>query len=511
MALLRAATLSLLVGVGCGVFAQVAASAQGVAHRIDELLATPAARRTYWGVLVRDLDTGKTVYERNADKLFVPASNVKLFSTALALHRLGADYTFKTIVTADGSVDEEGTLRGDLRLVGGGDPNLSARVMPYRNKEEFESDSLAPVRLLARSIRDAGIRKVAGDLIGDDSRYVWQPYPIGWSHHDTLQGYGSAVGALVFNDNIVKVHVGPGAVGQPARLRVSPSLPLFKFVNRTATASGTYVVRRLAARRGEVPGEVVLAGQIPSHSRGRSFHFAGDDPALYAALALRQALRDIGVMVEGETRSHHLLPDRLPSLRSLPRRNLRGGGGYRLAERTSVALREAVRVVNKVSQNLHAEMLLREVAYQESGIGSQEATVTSLRRFLAEVGLKPGEFHLRDGSGLSRHDLLAPTATVRLLEFMWNSTDREAYVASLPVAGYDGTLDWRLRRTAARGRIRAKTGSMSHVLALSGYAEDYSGRTYAFSIYANNFGMSSSSTRHLADSVAAALVLPDRE
>ena len=304
--------------------------------------------------------------------------------------------------------------------------------------------------------------------------------------------------------------MGPGTVGRPARLRVSPSLPIFRFVNRTATTSGNYVVRRLAARRGEVSGEVVLAGQIPAHSRGRTFRFAGDDPALYSALALRQALSDIGVTVEGETRSHHLLPDRLPSLRSLPRRIL-GGGYRRLAERTSVALREAVRVVNKVSQNLHAEMLLREVAYQESGIGSQEAAVASLRRFLAEVGLKTGEFHLRDGSGLSRHDLLAPTATVRLLEFMWKSTDREAYVDSLPVAGYDGTLGWRLRRTPARGRIRAKTGSMSHVLALSGYAEDYSGRTYAFSIYANNFGMSSSSTRHLADSVAAALVVPGRE
>ena len=144
MGLLRAGTLALLVGVGCSVSAQVAASAHSVADRIDELLATPAARRTYWGVLVRDLDTGATVYERNADKLFVPASNVKLFSTALALHRLGADYTFKTIVTADGSVDDEGSLQGDLRLVGGGDPNLSARVMPYRNREEFESTPSRP-------------------------------------------------------------------------------------------------------------------------------------------------------------------------------------------------------------------------------------------------------------------------------------------------------------------------------------------------------------------------------
>ncbi len=461
-------------------------------------------------MLVRDLETGATLYERNADKLFVPASTVKLFSTALALNRLGADYTFTTLVVTDGAVDEEGSLQGDLRLVGGGDPNFSARVMPYRNKEEFGPDPLAPVRRLARSIRDAGVQRISGNLIGDDSRYVWQPYPVGWSHADTLQAYGSAVSALVFNDNVVEVQARPGVVGGPARLRIRPSLPVFDLSNRTTTTSGRYVVRRLAARRGESPGELVLAGQIPSRSRGRTFQFAGDDPALYAALALRQALNDVGVKVDGEAEAHHLLPDRLPSLRSRTKRSLRVTG-QRLAEANSVQLGEVIRVVNKVSQNLHAEMLLREVALQESGIGSQEAAVTSLRRFLAEIGLQTGEFYLRDGSGLSRHNLVAPTATVRVLEFMWNSLDRETYLDSLPVAGFDGTLDWRFKRTIARGRILAKTGSMSSVLALSGYAEAYPGKTYAFSIYANNFGMSSSSTRHLADSVAAALVVPGPE
>lgn len=510
MVSLRTDLLVLLVGTACSAFAPVEAGASSLAQRIDEILSRPAAQRTYWGVLVRDLETGATVYERNADKLFIPASNVKLFSTALALNRLGADYTFTTVVETHGAIDEERVLQGDLRLVGGGDPNFSARVMPYLNQEEFGPDPLEPVRRLARSIRDAGIQKISGDLIGDDSRYVWQPYPVGWSHADTLQAYGSAVSALVFNDNVVEVRVGPGRVGGRARLRIRPSLPVFDLANRTTTTSGRQVVRRLAARRGDGPGEVVLAGQIPSRSRGRTFRFAGDDPALYAALALRQALNDIGIEVEGKAEARHLLPDRLPSLRSAPKRSRRVSG-QRLAEAISVELREVIRVVNKVSQNLHAEMLLREVALRESGIGSQEAAVASLRRFLAEVGLRAGEFYLRDGSGLSRHDLLAPAATVRLLEFMWNSADRETYLNSLPVAGYDGTLDWRFRTTAARGRIRAKTGSMSHVLALSGYAEVDAGKTCAFSIYANNFGMSSSSTRYLADSVATALVTPSSD
>ena len=508
---LRLARTLVLVGAGAaGAYAQTAEGAEAIGARIDEILARPAARRSHWGVLVRDLGTGATVYARNEDKLFVPASNAKLFSTALALQRLGPDFRFETVVVADGTVDEEGTLEGDLRLVGGGDPNLSARVMPFRNREVFGSDPLEPLRRLARSVADAGIRRISGDVIGDDTRYVWQPYAAGWSYFDTLEGYGSAVSALVFNDNIVRVHATPGGTGRPARLRIDPSLGIVKFTNRTTTTPGRYVARRITARHGEVHGEVVLAGQIPSQSRGRSFEFAVGDPALYAATALHRALLDAGVEIGGEARPHHALPDRLPSLRSASRGGSAAIAG-RLAERKSAGLAEIARVVNKVSQNLHAEILLREVALQESGIGSFEASVASLRSFLAEIGIGSGEFYLRDGSGLSRHDLLTPAATVRLLEHMWDSENREHYVESLPVAGHDGTLGWRFQRTAARGRIRAKTGSMSSVLAISGYADALSDSAYAFSVYANNFGMSSSSTRRLADAIAVALVDPGTE
>lgn len=504
MQLLRALLLALIVAPGGGLLAQQAAPAPSISNRIDEILSKPAARRTYWGVLVRDLGSGETVYERNSDKLFIPASNVKLYSTAMALSRLGADYTYTTSVTTREAVDEAGALRGDLRLVGGGDPNLSSRLLPYRNQAQFGPDPLEPVRKMARQIRDAGVRRIEGDVIGDDSRYVWQPYPRGWGYADTLHDYGSPVSALVFNDNVIAVRVTPGSPGAPARLLASPALPYYEFSNRTATVAGRYVARGLAARWGERPGEVVMAGQISFESKGRRFAFPATDPARYAALALRKALSDLGVEVEGESASAHELPDRLPSLRS--RARPRRTPGRTLAQVTSLGLSEAVRVVNKVSQNLHAEMLLREVAYRESGIGTWEASAENLRRFLADAGLTSGEHYLRDGSGLSRHNLVAPSATVKLLEFMWNSPEREAYVDSLPVAGHDGTLDWRFRRSDARARIRAKTGSMASVLALSGYAEADGGRTYAFSIFANNFGMSSSSTRYLIDSVAAAIV-----
>ena len=485
-------------------------AAQGtneIPDAIDEILSRPAARRSLWGVLVRDLGTGATVYARNQDKLFLPASNAKLFSTALALSRLGPDYRFTTRLAMDGTVLEDGNLDGDLLLLGGGDPNLSSRILPFRRSREYGTDRLAPLRSLARSVRDAGIRRIGGNLIGDDSRYVWQPYPRGWSHADTLQGYGSPTSALVFNDNLVEIRVTPGPVGRPARTRVVPELQFYTLVNHTVTAADRYVSRTIRARRDTGPGQLVLAGQIPSRSRGKSMRIAASDPARYAALALRQALLEAGIRIDGETTSHHLLPDHLPTLRSRPATPARKGL-VALGEISSTSLGEAIRVINKESQNLHAEILLREVAYRESGIGSQEAAVASMRRFLAEVGLHTTEFYLFDGSGLSRHNTISPTAMVRLLTYMWSSSHRDTYVESLPIAGIDGTLDWRFQRTAARGRIHAKTGSMSHVLALSGYARAKDGRTYVFAIFANNIGLASSSTRRLVDAIAAALVRP---
>ena len=499
--------LLLLAAAAAPLAPQQPAEPAGIAATIDEILSRPAAGRTLWGVLVRDLDSGETVYARNQEKLFIPASNAKLFSTALALSRLGADYRFTTRVSADGDVTDEGILDGNLRLVGGGDPNLSSRILPFRKSEEYGPDRLAPFRDLARQLVDAGIRRISGDIIGDDSRYVWQPYPRGWSYADTLRAYGSPASALVFNDNLVEVRVSPGPVGRAAVARVSPPLGYYELANRTVTTSDRYVSRTILARRGEEPGSVILAGQIPSRSRGRTLQLAARDPARYAALALRQALLDAGIEVGGSATAHHLLPDRLATLRS------RGAtpdphSGPVLAEIPSAPLGETIRVVNKESQNLHAEILLREVALQESGIGSQEAAVASMRSFLAEVGLSPTVFHLYDGSGLSRHNLIAPSAAVGLLEYMWGSAWREAYLESLPVAGQDGTLDWRFKRSHAAGRIHAKTGSMSHVLALSGYARSRDGRTYAFAILANNFGLAESSTRRLVDSIAAALVGP---
>lgn len=497
-----AAVLALLLAAATAAAQQ--AGPATVAGRIEAILSRDAASRIHWGVLARDLASGEILFERNSEKLFVPASNVKLLTAALALSRLGPDHRFVTKAVADGPIRAEGVLAGDLRLVGAGDPNLSSRVLPQRGKPVFGADRLAPMRELARQVRESGIRAVTGDVIGDDSRYVWQRYPPGWSFRDTLEAYGSPASSLAFNDNVVAVQVTPGPANAPARISVKPGLDYFRFVNRTWTSPRRYVSRTLSARRGPHPPEVVISGQIPSSSRGRTFELAASDPALYAASALLQAVEDLGVEVGGQAVARHRHPDSLSSLRSgTPPA---AGRAKAVARLTSERLAESVRVISKDSENLHAEMLLLEVALLEAGIGSQQAGLSSLARFLAEAGVSTQQFFLRDGSGLSRQNLLTPSATVRVLEHMWRSEHASVFRDSLPVAGVDGTLSWRFRRSPARGRIQAKTGSMTHVVALSGYAETRDGSTAAFSIYANHSGRAGSSTRRIADEVAAAIV-----
>ena len=497
------------------VAAQAPASRQAaIADQIEAILERPSARRAFWGIEVVDLRAGETVFEHNADKLFLPASNAKLFSTALALRRLGADYRFTTTVVSAAQPDENGVLDGDLRLVGGGDPNLSARIVPYDRRREYGADRMAPMKNLARQIYEAGLRKVRGDIVGDDSRYVWEPYPPGWSYADTLLNYGSPVSALAFNDNLIAVHVTPGgAAGRAARVRSTPPVAYFSIANRTATAAARTVAAGLDIRRGSAPSELVVFGGISLRSRGRSFKLAAGDPARYAAAALRKELEAFGIEISGATRSEHLFPDRAHNLisRAAPRKTKPYKSVF--AARASPPLKEAIRIVNKESQNLHAEMLLREAALHERNIAGIRSTVEELRDFLKEAGLAPGEYYLRDGSGLSRHNLVTPSGTVKLLAYMWNSPDRKTYLDSLPVAGRDGTLDWRFSRTPARGRILAKTGTMSHVTALSGYAAAADERAFAFSIYANNFGISTSYVRSLIDRIAAAIVTapPPRE
>ncbi|MBI1357062.1 MAG: D-alanyl-D-alanine carboxypeptidase/D-alanyl-D-alanine-endopeptidase [Acidobacteria bacterium] len=480
-----------------------------LAARLDEILARPSAQRATWGVLIADLDSGETLFAHDEDKLFVPASNAKVYATSLALSRLGPEMRFSTKLLADGALSN-GVLRGDLVLVGGGDPNLSSRHLPYNPKIEFREDRLEPMRELARAAKAAGVTAVEGDVVGDATRYVWEPFPPGWSLEDVSWGYGAPVSALTFNDNTMDILVRPGSgAGQPAALKITPPLEYFNLRNLTRTAPSQTVARRLEMQLHFGQRRLDLWGQISQRSPGREMNVAVDDPALFAAMALHRALEEEGVKVKGAARGRYVETYDVGDLKaqSNPPAPPRG---VEIASRESASLAAILQALNKDSLNLHAEMLLREVGYQRRNVGSVDAGIEEMRDFLQESGLSPWEFFLEDGSGLSRKNLVSPAGTVKLLRAMYGSEARAAWVDSLPIAGEDGTLDWRFSKTAARGRIHAKTGTLSHVTALAGYATALNGRELVFAVYVNNFGVSTSYIRNLVDlMLVEAVTAPD--
>jgi len=481
-----------------------AATVPTLAQRVDAVLAASAAARgAFWGIQAIDLATGRTVYELNANRFFVPASNTKLFSTALALTLLGPDATFQTRVLGGSLPDANGLLAGDLRLVGGGDPNLSPRTIPYE-KGAVTGDPLIAIQDLADQVAAKGVKRVLGDIVGDDTWYVWQPYADGWSLDDPNTKDGTAVSALAINDNSQTVAVRPGAAaGDLAVLQLKPALEYYLIENRVRTVAADGE-RRIHSER--LPGSRTLRlwGTIPLRDTGEDLALGIDDPALYAAMALRQALEQRGIAVDGQAVALHLLPQDVADLRRAPAPA--EVAGVELARRDSASLVECLRVTDKVSQNLHAEMMLRAVGRARRNVGSREAGFEEMRTFLAQAGIPAAAYHLLDGSGMARLNLVTPSAVVRLLRHMYASPERETFVSLLPVGGEDGTLAARFTNAAQSGRVHAKTGSLAHVSALSGYAQRPNKGWVAFSILVNNYNGQTAEIRQAMDKVCALIM-----
>ncbi len=458
--------------------------------------------RAFWGAKAVDLESGETLYERNADHFFVPASNTKLFSTALALVKLGPDHRFQTVVRSVAEPVSDGILRSDLVLVGGGDPTLSARVIPYR-KGPITGDPVAALDGLAAQLASRGLRRVEGDVVGDDTAYVWDPYPSGWAVQDAVWEYGAPVSALSFNDNALTLTIRPGnQPGAPAMLTLTPSLEHFVIDNRVRTGGPAEPMLRISRSPGS--RQLQIWGSVPAGSAGISRLLAVDDPARFAALALVEALKRRGITVNGSAKVRHRFPHEVGDLKR-PRPSP-PPEGIELARQASPPLLETLRIVNKVSQNLHAELVLHEVARARRQVGSREAALEELAGFLGELGLTEKDFRFEDGSGLSRLTLITPSATVRLLSYMHRSQHHAAWLSLLPVGGQDGTLSDRFEKDSGGARIFAKTGTLSHVSALSGYAEPRRGGRLAFSILVNNYHASPSAVRRFIDRMALLLV-----
>src|SRR5690348_686021 len=513
----------LLLAVMLPLSAALAAPAAGKAEAarlriaIDEILSRPDIARGFWGLDIVSLNTGKTLYSVNSDKLFVPASDTKLFTTAAAFALIGSSYHFLTTVETTGTLDKYGRLSGDLVLVGRGDPNLSGRVLPYNLHTERDPQPIKVLSDLADELVRKGLKFVDGDVVADDSYYAFERYGEGWSQDDLVWSDGAPVSALTINDNVVFVNILPADhIGDRAFVSITPFADYYRIDNRIITTPPGTGPRKTYINREPGSHTLTLWGNMPVDDAGANEALAIEDPADYAADLFRQLLEQRGVIVYGRSRTHHT---ELASLSTVTVTSLasRGGGSSSalspqdqrvvLASYQSQPLAEDLTVINKVSQNLHAELLLRLLGREKGNAGTIQAGEEVLRTFLTQqVGISPDEFVFYDGSGLSRENLVTPHALVQLLQYASSQPWALLFEGTLPVAGVDGSLADRLKGTPAMGHVQGKTGSLNHVNALSGYATTPKGEKIAFSILTNNHHLPDREALNTIDQIVLAVM-----
>ncbi len=495
----------------------LAAPPKRLQERIAGALSAPDLARGFWGVEVVSLSTGETLYSQNADKLFTPASNTKLFTTAAALALIGPDYKFRTTVETTGTLDRYGRLNGDLVLVGHGDPNLSGRELPYDLRTQRNDDPIQALEMLADALVQKGVKYVDGDIIADDSYFAFERYGEGWSQDDLVWADGAPVSALTINDNVVFVNILPAdRPGEKAFVSIKPFADYYRIDNRVITTpAGTG--RKFFVNREPGSTVITLWGNMPLDDPGTNEALAIEDPAEFAAVLFRQLLERRGIVIYGHQRTRHTELATLSTFTATAIAPSRGGSDgltrplksdqpLTLASYESKPLLEDVRVINKVSQNLHAEILLRLLGRERGNAGTIEGGLEVLREFLTHAGISSDQYVFYDGSGLSRQNLVTPHAIVQMLRYASTQPWGAAYKSTFPLSGVDGSLSDRLNAPRLRSRILAKTGSLGGVKTLSGYATTDAGQAVVFSILSNNFNLPAKRVTDTIDQIVQAIV-----
>jgi len=508
-------TIALLLAATSLRAQQLSGSNRALGREILSLINASGARQAHWGVQIVSLRGGKVLVGWNQDKLFVPASTAKLFVAATALTRMGPDFRYLTTAESAGSIGEGGRLQGDLVLVGRGDPNLSGRTLPYQQRTEREASPTKDFEDLAAQVVAKGVRTVEGNLVADDSYFVWKPLGPGWEVDDLMWNYAAPVSALAINDNVQFLTIVPGVVGGPAAVSLEPMVSYYELDNRINTlprrrelpGGGTTAEgRSLSLDRQPGSNVLHLWGQLPEGDPGWGRGLAIDDPPRFAGEYFKQELARQGVEVTGSVQVRRLEASTVADLKGAPGANAsRVPSAAALATRQSLPFAESLKVILKASQNLHAEMLLRTLGRERRGVGSMEAGLEEVNGFLKEIGVRDGDASLTDGSGLSRQTLVTPAAMVALLRRMDQSEYGSLWKGLLPVAGRDGSLGERLKGRATAGRVWAKTGSLTGEAALAGYALNQRDEMVAFVVFANHFNPSSANTTEVIDRIVEAI------
>ncbi len=458
--------------------ASVAGNDAGLAREIDRILSETGLKQARFGVFVMSPKDGRVLYSHNSDQLFTPASNMKVYTTAVALEVLGADYRWRTSVYAIKQADANGIVEGDLTLYGRGSPDLIS-------KPKGEAPSLSK---LADDLYQAGVREVRGNVIGDHSYFRGELFGIGWQWNDIQWYFGAEPSALSIDGNSVEVTIAPGSrQGSSANVVVNPTSSPIRLTNQTKTGERSEVTS-IGIMRDLSGNDVRLWGDFPENGRAFSAFLSVHDPAMWAATSFKQALISRGIKVTGEPRTR--------DFRIAEADKFDPQKAVELAHADSAPLSAIVRHTNKESDNLYAELLLRTIGKDRGAAapdpdprknrerGHDEAGTAVVRSWLESKGINITGLAIRDGSGLSRLDLVTPETTARLLVATANGNSATTFHESLPIAGRDGTLNSRLKKLT--GRVFAKTGTLTYVHSLSGYAVTAANETLVFSIMCND-------------------------
>lgn len=450
---------------------------------VDSLIDVPDFRSASWGVIVVDPGRGETLYTRNADKLFMPASNMKLLTSTTALAQLGPDFHWSTTLLARGPV-RNGTILGDLVVRGNGDPTISDHMHP--------DSALAQLRALADSLRAHGITRVRGRVAAAPSPFTDAPLGFGWEWDDLDESYSAGVGALYFNEGFTQIVVHGGArAGAPVRAVTRPATTYPRLIVTATTVAPPASTDTLTARPAIIVGQdsshtgVLVSGTIAVGDSVVVELAFRDQTAAYLA-ALTEALRGAGIRIaDAKTDTTARLDSLLTTL--------------------SPPLHDVLPYFLKPSQNQIGEILFKTLALVKTGVGTADSAQRVVSNQLLAWGAAPDGFAVRDGSGLSRHDYVSPRTIIHVLDAARQLPDFKVLYDALPIAGVDGTIRGRMKGTPAEGNVHAKTGTLDKARSLSGFVTTADGRLLLFSALCNDYVVPTRRVDQVTDALGARL------
>lgn len=474
---------------------------------VDSMVADVQWKNAHWGILIVDPERGDTLYAHNADKLFMPASNQKIVTGAVGLSQLGPEFQWRTAVELRG-VTSGATFTGHIVLHGRGDPSWSNALQ--------SGDASAALAPIADALTARGIKRVVGSIVAEGNAFSDEPYGFGWAYDDFDFGYSAPVDELFYNEGFftVKVKAGP-QVAKPVTATTQPIKAYPILVVRAVARERSDSIgenRGLEAKWDSVASAVVVTGTLPMGDSA-SIDLAYRHPNDAAIAAIHELLTARNIIVAAPKKS--VAPIRKVVEKAEPAKRARSERVFitpvatrvmdTLVVLSSPPLREVLKRIEKPSQNQLAEILYKTIALQRTGLGRADSARAVVQRQLVDWGISPDAVAVRDGSGLSRHDYIAPRTLVKILDTMRRSSVFDAFYASLPIAGVDGTIANRMRNTVAANNVHAKTGTVDKARSLSGYVTTADGQMLIFSFLCNNYTVPTRNVERVQDAIAVRL------